>query len=130
MKNKTKQIIYIWSIILISALFSMLLSIPIYNQTNIYIAILTFLLTYIPTTQITTEILQYILGKIVKPKLIPKMDYEDGIPIDASTMVIIPTIVKDAKKVKDLISKLEVFYLANKSENIYFTLLADVSSGN
>ena len=42
-------------------------------------------------------------------------------------MVIIPTIVKSPKKVKDLISKLEVFYLANKSENLYFTLLADTN---
>ncbi len=40
-------------------------------------------------------------------------------------MVIIPTIVEGPKKVRDLISKLEVFYLANKSENIYFTLLGD-----
>lgn len=44
-----------------------------------------------------------------------------------ATMVIIPTIVKSPKKVKDLISKLEVFYFANKSENIYFTLLGDAS---
>ncbi len=42
-------------------------------------------------------------------------------------MVIIPSIVKSPNKVKDLISKLEVFYLANKTENLYFTLLGDAT---
>ncbi len=58
------------------------------------------------------------------------MDFTDGIPEEASTMVIIPTILKSANKVKDLISKLEVFYLANKTENLYFTLLGDASESS
>ena len=33
------------------------------------------------------------------------------------------TIIKSNDKVKELFEKLEVYYLANKSENIYFTLL-------
>ena len=72
--------------------------------------------------------LQFILGKIVKPKLIPKMNYEHGIPNSQKTMVILPTIVKDASKVRDLMKKLEVFYHANQTENLYFTLLADVTT--
>ena len=45
-------------------------------------------------------------------------------------MVIIPTIVKSKEKVKELFEKLEVSYLANKSENLYFILLADASSSS
>ena len=45
-------------------------------------------------------------------------------------MVVIPTIIKDAKKVKELMKKLEVFYLANKSKNIYFCLLGDCTESN
>ena len=128
MKNEAKQKAYIVAIVLISAIISLFFCISIYNKTNIYFAVLIFVLTYIPITQITTEIIQFLLGKIVKPKLIPKMDFENGIPNDSTTMVIIPTIVKNPKKVKDLISKLEVFYIANKSDNLYFTLLADASA--
>lgn len=58
------------------------------------------------------------------------MDFINGIPEEYTTMVIIPSIVKTPQKVKDLISKLEVFYLANKSENIYFTLLGDASTSS
>jgi len=45
-------------------------------------------------------------------------------------MVIIPTIVTSAVKVKDLMKKLEVYSLANPSENLYFTLLADASASD
>lgn len=126
--EKRNVTLYILSIIILSALISGALSLYIYKQTNIILSIIIFILTYIPSTQISTEIIQYILNKISKPKLIPKMDYINGIPEENTTMVIIPGIVKTPNKVKDLISKLEVFYLANKSENIYFTLLGDVSS--
>ncbi len=40
-------------------------------------------------------------------------------------MVIIPTIINSKEKVQELMKKLEVYYLANKSENLYFTLLGD-----
>ena len=42
-------------------------------------------------------------------------------------MVVIPTMLKSKEKVQELMKKLEVFYLANKSENLYFCLLGDCS---
>lgn len=122
--------LYIAIIILGSAILPFLCAKKIYTQTNILISIITFLIIYIPSSQIITDLLQAILNKIIPPKIIPKINYEKGIPEDQKTMVIIPTIVKSSEKVKDLINKLEVFYNANKSENIYFTLLADTSSSN
>ena len=56
------------------------------------------------------------------------MDYYNGIPKENSCIVVIPTIVDKPKKAIELTKKLEVFYLANKSENLYFALLGDCSS--
>ena len=75
-------------------------------------------------------IIQYILSKVVKPKPIPKLDFSNGIDEEHKTMVVIPTILKSKEKVQELIRKLEVFYLANQSNNIYFTLLGDCSESN
>lgn len=69
----------------------------------------------------------YILNKITKPSLIPKLNLSKGIPKELSTFVVIPSIIKSKEKVKELIKKLEVYYLANKSENIYFAVLGDAS---
>ena len=55
------------------------------------------------------------------------MNYEDGLPKEAATFVVIPTILKSKEKVAEMLKKLEVYYLANKLENVYFALLGDCS---
>ena len=57
------------------------------------------------------------------------MDYSNGIPKESATFVVIPTILNNKEKVKQLMRNLEVYSWANKSENLYFALLGDVSSG-
>ena len=81
----------------------------------------------IPASEIAIQTIQYILSKVVKPKPIPKLDFSNGIDRKYSTMVVIPTILKSKEKVQELMRKLEVFYLANQSKNIYFALLGDCS---
>ena len=49
-------------------------------------------------------------------------------PKESAAFVVIPTIISSKEKVKELMKKLEVYYLANKSENIYFALLGDCTS--
>lgn len=55
------------------------------------------------------------------------MNFEKGIPESSATFVVIPTILKSKEKVIEMLKKLEVYYLANKSENLYFALLGDCS---
>ena len=127
--KKTKVNLYKLSTWGIAAILSILIFIYIYITTkNIIVSILLGFTSYIPLIEITTKIVNTILSKIVKPKLIPKMDFSDGVPKEYSTFVVIPTIVNSPKKVKSLLRKLEVYYLANKSDNIYFAVLGDCSS--
>ena len=126
MNEKEKSKVYILGIsfftIIISILITCILS---KNIKNAWINILTFIILLIPISELVIQITQYILGKIVKPKLIPKLDLLNGINKENSTMVVIPTILNSKEKVQELMKKLEIYYLANKSENIYFTLLGD-----
>ncbi len=119
--------------ILVTASISIILSIFITNMLNIknvFVYFLSILLLLIPVSELTIQIIQYILGKIVKPKIIPKLDFSKGIDIENKTMVVIPTILNSKEKVKELMKKLEVYYLANKSKNIYFTLLGDCTESD
>ncbi len=93
-----------------------------------FMSVASAILLYYPFTEITMQVLTYILGKVIKQKRIPKMDYLSGVPKEAATFVAIPTILSNPKKVQELARKLEVFYLANKSENLYFAILGDVTS--
>ena len=83
---------------------------------------------YVPTSEGVIQLLNYFLSKIVKPKIIPKLDFSKGLPKDNTTIVVVPTIINSKEKVEEVLKKLEVYYLANKTENIYFTLLGDCTS--
>ena len=127
---ETKIKIYIsliWSItLIICAVFSNLL---FFKTKNIVFTVLTFIFLLIPIQTIIMQTVQFIASKIVKPKMLPKLDFTSKIPEEYSCMVIIPTIIKSKEKVEELLKKMEVYFLANKSENIYFTLLGDCSAG-
>ena len=129
--NNKKMSIYIYTKTIICILISAILATYIYYQTNrIWTFVITILLTYIPIQIIFMQLIQYISNKFIKPKLIPKLDLQNGIPKEAATFVVIPTIITKKEKIKEIMKKLEVYYIANKSKNIYFALLGDVSSGS
>lgn len=120
---------YILAVCLTTLILTIILGIKVYlKTTSILISAVSLFLLLIPISEITIQIINYILIKLVKPTLIPKLDFENNIPEEYSTMVIIPTIINSKEKVKELIHKMEVYYLANKTENIYFTLLGDCTS--
>ena len=128
-KGKTK--IYISAIYITTLIIDIIISSIInFKTSNLWISILTLIIFFIPISEVATQIIQYILSKIVKPKLIPKLDLMQGLSEEMATMVVIPTIVKSKEKVQELMRKLEVYYLANKSKNLYFTLLGDCSESD
>ena len=126
--EKVKAKKYIFTIIVFTIVLALALSLLLNLKVkNIAITIISFLLFLIPSSEVAIQVLQSILSKTVKPKLIPKIDFSNGLNKENSTMVVIPTIVKDRKKVAQMFKNLEVYYLANKSKNLYFTLLGDCS---
>ena len=105
---------------LICSCFYLKYNMPIFS-------ILLWVILYIPVFEIFLRVLNYILGKLKKPIKIPKISYENGISKEQATFVVIPTILKSKEKVQEMLEKLEVYYLANKSDNLYFALLGDCS---
>mgnify|MGYP005765046221 CR=1 FL=1 len=131
LSNSQKMKIFIGIKVIISLIISVALGMYIYSQTkSIILLILTILLLYVPVETIFIQIAQYILNKISKSKLIPKIDLQNGVPQESATFVVIPTIITKKEKVEEMMKKLEVYYLANQSDNIYFALLGDVSSSS
>ena len=124
--KEAKQQIYISTCILIPIILDFLIVFNL-KTTNI-IKLVIAVLFYIPIYEISVKIINYILGKIIKPKKIPKMNLENGIGTDNKTMVVIPTILNSEAKVKEMIQKIEIYHLANQDENLYFTLLGDCTT--
>ena len=87
--------------------------------------IASFLLLLLPISEVVMELVNKVFMRFNPPKPLPKLDFSKGIPKEYSTMVVIPTIIKDTKKIDEMFEALEKYYLSNKSPNLYFSLLGD-----
>ncbi len=123
--KKLNAIIYIFFNFFLAIILAFILS-----NYFIKMRLLGFLILLIPLEQLINQIINQIIIKFVPTKSVPKLDFTDGIPEYAKTMVVIPTIISSKEKIKSMFDTLETYYLINKSDNLYFTLLGDVKSSD
>ena len=123
-KNKNYKLKFIIYFLVIAILTFM----SCYYLSNVFInnRIIGFIILLIPVSQLIIQIINEIIIEVVPPSYIPKLDFSKGIPDYAKTMVVIPTIISSEEKIKKMFDNLESFYLINKTDNLYFTLLGDV----
>jgi len=48
---------------------------------------------------------------MIKPSLLPKLDFENGIPEEYATMVVIPALLPDENRARELIDNLKYIIL-------------------
>jgi cyclic beta-1,2-glucan synthetase len=65
------------------------------------------------------------IPRLIHPKILPKMDFQDGIPDVCRTLVVIPALISSAEEVKTLLRQLEQHYLYTLDKNLSFALLTD-----
>ncbi len=84
------------------------------------------LLLLIPVSQLAIEAVNYLSTRLLPPRPLPKMDFEDsGIPDEFRTLVVVPMMLVNTETVRTEVEKLEIRYLANKEANLLFSLFTD-----
>jgi cyclic beta-1,2-glucan synthetase len=87
--------------------------------------------TFIPVSQIAIDILNYLLTRSLPPRTLPKMDFEkSGIPVAFQTLIVVPMILVNEETIKSEVEKLEIRYLANREDNLLFSLFTDFSDAD
>jgi cellobiose phosphorylase len=76
-------------------------------------------------SQAAINIINWLSTLIAKPQLLPRMDFSKLIPAEYSSMVVIPALFNNILQLEDLIEGLEIRFLANKNNNLFFALLTD-----
>ncbi|HUH59626.1 MAG TPA: glucoamylase family protein [Candidimonas sp.] len=61
----------------------------------------------------------------VPPRVLPRLDFSQGIPAVHRSMVIVPTLLSSRPEIDNLFEALEIRYLGNRDPNLYFALLTD-----
>jgi hypothetical protein len=83
------------------------------------------LLLVLPVTQAAVDFMNNLTAYLLPPRVLPKLDFSDGIPGEYATMVAVPTLLLNEKQVRQLVIDLEIRYLANRDDNLYFALVTD-----
>jgi cellobiose phosphorylase len=82
-------------------------------------------LVLLPVSELGIGVLNLILTGRIPPRPLPKLALDDGIPVGARTMVVVPTIVGSAERLDALIDDLEVRFFGNRDPHLHFALLSD-----
>ncbi|HEX7588771.1 MAG TPA: hypothetical protein VF478_10685, partial [Anaerolineae bacterium] len=85
------------------------------------------LLLVIPALTASVSLINWIVSLAISPRVLPKMDFEDSIPADCKTLVVIPSLLSSAAEVKALLKELELHFLRSQDANLYFALLTDLT---
>ncbi|SDJ07529.1 GH36-type glycosyl hydrolase domain-containing protein [Aliiruegeria lutimaris] len=87
--------------------------------------VLTFVILLIPASIMAVTLTNWIVTRIVPPRILPKMDFRDGLPDGLLGAVIVPVILHSPEEVPPLIAQLERHWLTNPDPRLRFTLLSD-----
>jgi cellobiose phosphorylase len=88
------------------------------------LAIIAFLLL-LSASQLALAVVNFLSTLLVKPHLLPRMDFSAQIAVDCSTLVIVPSMLTSTAAIENLVEALEVHFLANRNAHLYFGLLTD-----
>jgi cellobiose phosphorylase len=83
------------------------------------------LVFFLCSSQLAVALMNWLSTFLVKPCLLPRLDYAGGIAPECRTMVVVPTMLSSASAVARLVENLEIHYLANRDQNLHFALLTD-----
>lgn len=87
-------------------------------------------LLVIATSQLALALVNWLATVAVAPHPLPRMDFSNGIPDEARTLVAVPTMLLHQAGVNALIEALEVRFLANNDDNLYFALVTDFADAD
>ncbi|MCC7308674.1 MAG: phosphorylase [Acidobacteria bacterium] len=119
---------YLGSAAVLTALVVLLLAYSAaYLGAGLPLTIAFAVLSIIPASDLALSVLNWDFARMVPPRILPQIDTTTGIPDEARTFVVIPTLLSSPSVVAELLEKLEVYSLANQDNNLYFALLTDFS---
>lgn len=117
---------YLGSIILITIglTISLLYKASQGELNNAWLWVLGIVIT-VCSSQLAMALVNWGATLLVKPQPLPKMDFSKGIPTIFSTLVVVPSMLESSEGIESLVESLEIRFLGNRDQNLYFGLLTD-----
>ena len=125
-QERNHRFLYFGMIILITAILvgsAVTYSILAMPSLAILFSILAVIAVLVPSSEVAVSMVNWIVSKTLKPVSFPRLELKRGVPEKFSTIIAVPTLLPDEKRVRELIGNLESHYLANREDNLYFALI-------
>ena len=125
--RKHRVSIYLGSVgvlTIVLAAATMLLS-GVTGEMTLAIGSLVTLLLLLAGSEVIVGLVNHIALLIVPPRLVPKLETQQGLPDGCATFVVMPTMLTSRKSPKELVEKIERHYLSNADPQLWFALLTD-----
>jgi cyclic beta-1,2-glucan synthetase len=88
-------------------------------------ALLIAVLVLLPASELAVGLTNSLVSQVLAPRVLPKLDFKDGIAADCPTFVVMPSMLLTPGSAGQLLQRLELHYLANPDPQLYFALLTD-----
>ncbi|PIV34920.1 MAG: cyclic beta 1-2 glucan synthetase, partial [Lysobacterales bacterium CG02_land_8_20_14_3_00_62_12] len=83
------------------------------------------MLVALAASKLAAALVNWVATQLLVPQRLPRMDFSQGIPTTMSTLVVVPCLLLSAENIDELLQSLEVRFLGNQDEHLYFCLLSD-----
>ncbi|MGH2600047.1 MAG: GH36-type glycosyl hydrolase domain-containing protein, partial [Dehalococcoidia bacterium] len=90
-----------------------------------WVQVWTAALLLLPAGEFGVALVQRLAAHFARPRRLPRLDFQAGVPEDARTMVVVPTLLTSVAGVAELLEHVEVLALGNVDPRIHFAILGD-----
>ena len=84
-----------------------------------------FIALLLAGSHVAVALVNWLVTRSLPPQMLCRLALDQGIPDDLRTLVAIPCLLTSENEAAELVAALEIRYLANRDDNLYFALLAD-----
>ncbi len=124
--RENNEDVYIFGIFLLSVVLIAALIVALIPHHAFWLVIGALLLALLPATQGAVDLVNSSVSALLHAESLPKLDFAKGIPSNATTLVVVPTLLLSERQVGELFEELEARYLSNQDPNLHFGLLTDM----
>jgi len=117
---------YVSSVIIVTVVLMTLLWAVTGSMSNsTLVATLVLAVSLFPALELAVSVVNRFFAFLLPPRILPKMEFEEHIPDESRTLVVVPTMFQSPEDVRRQVENLEIRSLSNPDPSLQFILLSD-----
>ncbi|MBE0501011.1 MAG: glycosyl transferase [Desulfuromonadales bacterium] len=129
--KKNHTAIYLSGVSILTGLIATLFGCYALTGVELSLSVSLLVLTILPASQIAVEVMNYFVIRFMPTLPLPKMNFqESGIQDEFKTLIVVPTLLLNAKSIQSDLEKLEIRYMSNRENNLLFSLFSDYTDAH